>query len=137
MPICWWFDIYRKVFNWVVEINNEKRIWDDRFGLNEIFLGHRSQTDDGIFICQKKYANDVLKRFKMLNWKSPSTPMATGLKLIKEDKGTEVDPSLFKRFVGNLMYLTTTRPDIMYAFSLISRFMETPKDSHWQTGKCF
>ena len=57
------------------------------------------------------------------------------MKLSKEDKGTKTDPSLFKRLVGILMYLTATRPDIMYAVNLISRFMETPMDSRWQTGK--
>ena len=78
-------------------------------GLMKYFLGIEvSQTDDGIFICQTKYANDVLKRFKMLNCKPTSTPVATRLKLRKEDKGTKVDPSLFKRLVGSLMYLTTT-----------------------------
>jgi hypothetical protein len=46
-----------------------------------------------------------------------------------------VDPTLFKRMVGSLMYLTTTRHDIMYGVSLISRFMETPKESHWKTRK--
>ena len=71
----------------------------------------------------------------MLNCKPTSTPVATGLKLRKEDKGTKVDPSLFKRLVGSLMYLIATRPDIMYVFSLISRFMETAMDSHWQTEK--
>ena len=100
-------------------------------GLMKYFLGIEvSQTDDVFFICQAKYENDVLKRFKMLNCKPTSTPVATWLKLSKEDKGTKVDPSLFKRLVGNLMYMTTTRPDIMYAVSLISRFMETPMDSH-------
>ena len=94
-----------------------------------------SQTDDGIFICQTKYANDVLKRFKMFNCKPSSTPMATWLKLSKEVKGTKADPSLFKILVGKWMYLTTTRPDIVYLFSLISRFMETPMDSHWKKGK--
>ena len=115
-------------------------------GLMKYFLGIEvSQTNDGIFICQTKCANDVLKRFKidlgkkkrfkMLNCKPTYTPVATGLKLRKEDKGTKVDPSLFKRLVGSLMYSTATRPDIMYAVSLISRFMETPMDSHWLTGK--
>ena len=46
-----------------------------------------------------------------------------------------MDPMLFKRLVGSLMYLTATRPDIMYGVSLISRFMESQKDSHWQAGK--
>jgi hypothetical protein len=37
--------------------------------------------------------------------------------------------------VGSLMHLTTTRPDIMYGVSMISKFMETPKESHWKEGK--
>ena len=49
--------------------------------------------------------------------------------------GSTVDHMIFKRLVGNLMYLTTTRPDIMYGVILISIFMESPKDSHWQAGK--
>jgi hypothetical protein len=57
------------------------------------------------------------------------------LKLSKEDKWSKVDPRLFKRLIGNIMYLTTTRHDIMYGVSLISRFMETPKESHWKAEK--
>ena len=70
----------------------------------------------------------------MSNCKSAPTPVITGLKLSTDDEGSTVDPTLFKRLVG-LMYLTATRPDIMYGVSLISRFMESPKDSHWQAGK--
>jgi len=46
-----------------------------------------------------------------------------------------VDPTLFKRLVGSLIYLIVTRPDIMYGVILISRFMENPKESHWKEGK--
>jgi hypothetical protein len=105
-------------------------------GLMNFFLGIEvDQSDDGIFICQTNYANEVLKRFRMLNCKPAATPMATGIKLSKYDEGSYVDPTLYKRLVGSLMYLTTTRPDIMFVVSLISRFMETPKSTHWQAGK--
>jgi hypothetical protein len=57
------------------------------------------------------------------------------LKLSKEDKGSKVDPTLFKRWVGSLMYLTIAMPYIMHGVRLISRFMETPKESHWKAGK--
>jgi hypothetical protein len=67
--------------------------------------------------------------------KEAPTPIITGLKLRKEDKGSKVDPTLFKRLVGDLMYLIATRPDIMYGVSLISKFMETIKESHWKDGK--
>ena len=71
----------------------------------------------------------------MSNCKTFPTPVIIGLKLRKDDEGSTVDPMLFKRIVGSLMYLTTTRPDFMYGVILISRFMESPKDSHWQVGK--
>ena len=105
-------------------------------GLMKYFLGIEvNQNENGIFISQAKYANDVLKRFNMLNCKSAPTPIVTGLKLSKNDEGHNVDPKLYKRLVGSLMYLTATRPDIMYSVSLISRFMESPKDTHWNAGK--
>ena len=53
----------------------------------------------------------------------------------KEDSSKRVDLTLYKSMVGSLMYLTATRLDLMHAVSLISRFMETPRDSHWQAGK--
>ena len=58
-----------------------------------------------------------------------------GLKLSKEDNNKDFDPSLYKSIVGNLMYLTATRPNIMHAVSLISIFIERPKETHWQTAK--
>jgi hypothetical protein len=71
----------------------------------------------------------------MINSKAAPTLVIKTLKLSKEDEGSKVDLTLFKRLVGNLMYLTTTRPHIMYGVSLISRFMETPKESHWKERK--
>eukprot|EP00253_Pinus_taeda_P030569 PITA_30569 len=58
-----------------------------------------------------------------------------GLKLSKEDSSKDFDPSLYKSIVGSLMYLTATRPDIMFVVSIISRFMERPKEAHWQAAK--
>ena len=71
----------------------------------------------------------------MQNSKADPTPIIVGLKLSKQDCRKNVNPTLNKRMVESLMYLTTTQPDIMHAISLISRFMETPKDSHWQVRK--
>ena len=64
----------------------------------------------------------------MSNFKTDPTLVIIGLKLSKDDEA--IDPTLFKRMVGILMYLTTTRPEIMYGVSMLSRFMESPKDSH-------
>ena len=71
----------------------------------------------------------------MSNCKVAPTLVITCLKLSKDDDESIVDPTLFKRLVGRLMYLKIARPNIMYGVSLISIFMESPKDSHWQAGK--
>eukprot|EP00253_Pinus_taeda_P030125 PITA_30125 len=71
----------------------------------------------------------------MQECKAAITPTVMGLKLNKEDSSKNFDPSLYKSIVGSLMYLTATRPDIMHVVSLISRFMERPKEAHWQAAK--
>lgn len=53
----------------------------------------------------------------------------------KDEAGTKVDETLFKQVVGSLMYLTATRPDLMYGVSLISGFMSCPTESHWLAAK--
>eukprot|EP01018_Ginkgo_biloba_P016352 Gb_05792 [translate_table: standard] len=100
-------------------------------GLINYFLGiELTQNSDGTFISHEKYANDILKRFRMQNSKTTITPIAMGVKLSQEDERRKVDSTLYKSLVGSLMYLTTTRLDIMYAVRLISRFMEDPHDTH-------
>lgn len=64
-----------------------------------------------------------------------STPMEVNLKLSKDDGSEEVDASLYRSLVGSPMYLTETRPDLMFAASMLSRFMSSPKKSHWEAGK--
>ena len=105
-------------------------------GLMRYFLGIEvHQSNDGIFISQSRYANEVLKRLNMEKYMEAPTMVMTRLKLKKEEDGACVDSSLFKRLVGSLVYLTATRSDIMYGVSLISRFMESSKDSHCKVGK--
>ena len=58
-----------------------------------------------------------------------------GMKLNQDDKGSNINPALYKKLIDNLMYLTATRPYIMFGVSLISRFMKSPKVSHWQCPK--
>jgi len=67
--------------------------------------------------------------------KAAETSITGGTKLSKKDNGPAVDSTLYKQMVGSLMYLTATRPDLMYAVSLIYRFMESPKESHWKVRK--
>ena len=100
------------------------------------FLGIEiQQGGDGIFVSQKKYAEDILQKFKMENCKPMRTPIVPGSTITKEGEGKLINPTLYKSLVGSLRYLTATRPDILYAVGLISRYMETPRDSHWQAAK--
>ena len=66
----------------------------------------------------------------MMNCKPAVTPIATSKKLSKEDDGSKFYPTLYNRLVESLMYLTTTRIDIMFVVSLVSIFMESPKNTH-------
>ena len=76
-----------------------------------------------------------MQRFGMDKCKPAKTPNALGTKLTKNDDGPAVNATLYKIMVGSLMYLTATRPDLMYDVSLISIFMESPKDSPSKVGK--
>jgi hypothetical protein len=104
-------------------------------GEMQYFLGMQiRQTTEGISICQTKYVEDMLRRFNMQNCKVVSTPLVVGRKLMKEDESSLCDATLYRSMVGSLMYLTTTRPDIMFSVSLVARFMNQPHESHWQAS---
>eukprot|EP00253_Pinus_taeda_P025270 PITA_25270 len=104
--------------------------------LMKYFLGIEvEQSKKEIFICQNKYAKYLLKRFRVENYKHVPTLATKGTMLSKDDEGSDVNPTLFKILVGSLMYVTATRLDIMQEVSFISRFMETPKGTHWSARK--
>ncbi|XP_057859622.2 secreted RxLR effector protein 161-like [Cryptomeria japonica] len=70
----------------------------------------------------------------MVACKAFATPVALGEKLTKEDASPKVDATWYRSLVGSLMYLTTSSLDIMYAMSLVSRFMQDPHESHWRAA---
>ncbi|XP_026430815.1 uncharacterized protein LOC113327916 [Papaver somniferum] len=105
-------------------------------GLMSYFLGIEvQQTERGIFINQQRYAEGILKCFKTDNCNPILTPVEERLKLTREGSGELVKSTDFKGLFGCLRYLTATRPDIMYAVGLVSRFMEEPRKSHLQDAK--
>lgn len=96
-------------------------------GKMHFFLGIEVlQRLDGVYICQKKYALEVLKRFGMLENNSVNNPIVPGCKINKDVDGMTVDEMYYKQLVGNLMYLTATRSDMMFVTCLISRYMSKP-----------
>jgi len=105
-------------------------------GLMSYYLGIEvKQKEDGIFISEQRYVNEMLKKFKMGGSKPINTPVEYGLKLSKFNGEEKVDATNFKSLVGSLRYLTCTRPDILYATGLISRHMENPTITHLKAEK--
>ena len=72
----------------------------------------------------------MLKKFKMEESKPVSTPMVTGCKLRKDDEYLEVDHTMYRSIIGNILYVTTTRPDVMQVVGVVSRFNSAPKETH-------
>ncbi|KAK0597781.1 hypothetical protein LWI29_028530 [Acer saccharum] len=105
-------------------------------GLMHYFLGIEiNQEKSGIFVSQKKYTESLLKKFKMSECKPVATPLVTNEKFRKEDGSNKADVSIYRSLIGSLLYLTATRPDIMYATSLLSRFMQNPTQVHYGAAK--
>ena len=97
------------------------------------FLGLQvKQTDDGIFINQSKYTKNLLKIFNILESSSASTPMDTATKL-DQYQGVEVDVTSYRGMIGSLLYLTASRPNIMYSTCLCARFQAQPREPHLTT----
>ncbi|GJT13856.1 putative ribonuclease H-like domain-containing protein [Tanacetum coccineum] len=80
------------------------------------FLGLQvKQTSAGIFLSQDKYVKDILNKFDFRTIKPASTPIKAHKSLGKDKEGEDVDVHLYRSMIGYLMYLTASRPDIMFA----------------------
>ena len=100
------------------------------------FLGLQvKQQQTGIFISQSKYVNDILNKFGFKDAKVASTPMETHKSLTADLEGEDVDVHLYRSMIGSLMYLTASRPDIMFSVCVCARFQVRPKQSHLQAVK--
>ncbi|GJR37093.1 putative ribonuclease H-like domain-containing protein [Tanacetum coccineum] len=88
------------------------------------------QKKDGIFISQNKYVAEILKKFGFIEVKTASTPMETQKPLLKDEDGEEVDVHMYRSMISSLMYLTSSRPDIMFAVCACAIYQVNPKVSH-------
>ncbi|GKF54370.1 hypothetical protein Tco_0161280, partial [Tanacetum coccineum] len=93
------------------------------------------QKEDGIFISQDKYVADILKKFDFATVKTESTPIEINKALLKDEEAKDVDVHLYRSIVGSLMYLTASRPDIVFIVCACARFQVTPKVSHLHAVK--
>ncbi|GJZ21152.1 hypothetical protein Tco_0558191 [Tanacetum coccineum] len=93
------------------------------------FLGLQvMQKEDGIFICQYKYVDEILKKFGFSIVRIASTPMETSKPLLKDAEAEDVDVHLYRSMIRSLIYLTVSRHDIMFDVCACARF-QYPKDS--------
>ncbi|GKF32637.1 putative ribonuclease H-like domain-containing protein [Tanacetum coccineum] len=115
-----------------------KRSWCDEFdalmksrfqmssmGELTFFLGLQvKQKEDCIFISQDKYVAEILKKFDFASVKTANSPIETQRSLTKDEEAADMDVHLYRSMIGSLMYLTASRPDIMFAICACSRFQE-------------
>ncbi|GKF43497.1 hypothetical protein Tco_0130049, partial [Tanacetum coccineum] len=80
------------------------------------------QKEDGIFISEDKYVTEILKKFGFSDVKTASTPMETHKPLLKDADGEDIDEHIYRSMIGSLMYLISSRPDIMFAICVCARF---------------
>ncbi|GJR73466.1 retrovirus-related pol polyprotein from transposon TNT 1-94 [Tanacetum coccineum] len=115
------------------------KIMHDEFEMSMVgelkfFLGLQiKQLDDGIFFNQSKYIKEMLKKFGLEDFKPIKTPISTETKLTRDEEGESVNTK-YRGMIGSL-YLTASRPDIMFSVCLCARFQEDPKTSHLEAVK--
>src|SRR5213075_376363 len=101
-----------------------------------MFFGFQiKQMKDGIFIHQEKYIHDLLKRFGMENFKEIKTPMVSNGQIEPDLQGKPADQKLYRSMIGSLLYLTASRPDIMFSVCMCGRYQANPKESHEKAVK--
>ena len=107
-------------------------------GFMHYFLGLEVWQRPGeIILAQGKYIVDNLKRFGMMECKSMSTPMISNLKKLHDSNfGSKlVDPTMYRKLIGSLMYVIHTRLDVRFVVSALSQFMAEPMHRHWVEAK--
>nr|GEV45400.1 uncharacterized mitochondrial protein AtMg00810-like [Tanacetum cinerariifolium] len=116
--------------------NAFKKMMDEKFQMSSIgeltfFLGLQvKQKQDEIFISQDKYVAEIIKKYGFSKVKNANTPMETQKPLLKDEDGKDVDVHMYRSMIGLLMYLISSRLDIMFAVYACARYQVNPKVSH-------
>lgn len=112
---------------------------DSLFGIKDLghlhyFLGIEvSFCSDGIALCQRKFAKELLTEAAIDISHPMCTPLPVHLKISTEDGSLIPNPELYRSLVGKLNYLTNTRPDLSYTVQTLSQYMHAPRNTHLST----
>ncbi|GJV43505.1 retrovirus-related pol polyprotein from transposon TNT 1-94 [Tanacetum coccineum] len=100
-------------------------------GKISFFLGLQiSQSPRGIFLNQSKYALEIIKKYGMETSDPVDTPMVEKYKLDADPQGKEVDPTRYRGMIGFLMYLTASRPGLVFVVCMCARYQAKPTENH-------
>jgi hypothetical protein len=111
------------------------------FEMKDIYMMHYFlglevwQRPGEVFLGQGKYAEHILKRFQMEDWKPMATPMITNPKKVTTSNSELVDPTLYRKLISSLIYLVNTRPYICFVVRTLSQFMVEPRQEYWVATK--
>ncbi|MCH82043.1 retrovirus-related pol polyprotein from transposon TNT 1-94, partial [Trifolium medium] len=123
--------------NSLVEFDRIKKVMDNEFKIKDLgslkyFLGIEvAHSKSGISICQRKYCLDLLQDTGLIGSKPALEP---SIKLHQDNSAAYEDIEGYRRLVGKLLYLTTTRPDIAFATQQLSQFLSAPTITHYETA---
>jgi hypothetical protein len=93
------------------------------------------QLKNGIFVSQDKYIKDMLKKFGMEDAKGISTQMGTNGSLESDTNGNMVEQKIYQSMIGSLLYVTASRPDVMFSVCMCARFQASLRESHLKATK--
>nr|GEV39129.1 putative ribonuclease H-like domain-containing protein [Tanacetum cinerariifolium] len=139
-PRAW----YETLANYLLEndlCKDFEKLMKDKFQMSSMgeltfFLGLQvKQKPDEIFISQDKYVAEILRKLGLTDGKSASIPIDTEKPLLKDPDGEDVNVHTYISMIGSLMYLTSSRPDIMFVVCACARYQVTPKVSHLHAVK--
>lgn len=104
-------------------------------GALKYFLGIEvARNSEGIYLCQRKYALDIIQEVGLLGAKPARFPLEQNHTLAFSTSEPLPDPERYRRLVGRLIYLAVTRPDLAYSVHILTQFMQVPRHDHWEAA---